>query len=354
MSILALVVLLATRLGAQGWESKMISSGPNRPRLPVSRPPWRDGLIALRTGSGEIPDSVRAALTEEGVLSTGGPTCLVVTRGDGAVIEAHANEAARRFLPILRPRLDRYRQRVESAADPKYFRWDDASLLVLSDVLLDNWQINGIERDWLGAERPARAGGRYYCALFEAGGEEGLEAFGIWGNQVRTAPRWRVGVYGRDRQRPGLHNQRAATMANALGIDTTAVADSLLLQAVIDRLVAARREGAVPTPAVRALATTLGVWREGRVALTVVTAGMDSVFDAIAADTRPYLARFLQQEDPGLAALQSSMGYSSVAPAEFRIWWYHFFYSALTRELIDDGRIAADGADRVTYLTPRG
>ena len=42
---------------------------------------------------------------------------------------------------------------------------EQASLLVLSNVMLDNWQINAVEDRFLRAERPLRNGKRYYLSL---------------------------------------------------------------------------------------------------------------------------------------------------------------------------------------------
>ena len=87
--------------------------------------------------------------------------------------------------------------------------------------------------------------------------------------------------------------------------------------------------------------------------LVPLDAGALSWFDALADRVRGDLVAFLQSEEPALAALQDSLGYASVAPAEFRIWWYHFFYSAVTDALVTEGWIPAGAARRVTYVMPR-
>jgi hypothetical protein len=69
----------------------------------------------------------------------------------------------------------------------------------LSNVLLDNWQIENVETEFLKAERPLRDGRRYYYAIFEKPASQRSEAFGIYGNGGGTMGKVRLGVYGKQR-----------------------------------------------------------------------------------------------------------------------------------------------------------
>ncbi len=61
--------------------------------------------------------------------------------------------------------------------------YSEMSFFLLSDVLLDNWQINNVENDFLNKERTLRHGKRYYIQFAEKDTTYNKEVFGIYGNQ---------------------------------------------------------------------------------------------------------------------------------------------------------------------------
>ena len=66
----------------------------------------------------------------------------------------------------------------------KTYSFHDLSFFYLSNILLDNGQINNVEREFLGKERPSRNGSNYYLAILEKEEESIVEPYGIYGNQV--------------------------------------------------------------------------------------------------------------------------------------------------------------------------
>jgi hypothetical protein len=82
----------------------------------------------------------------------------------------------------------------------KTHKFYDLSFFYLSNVLLDNGQINNVERNFLNKERPLRNGERYYLAIFEKEKDEIIEPYGIYGNQglIRNDSVY-IAVYGNKR-----------------------------------------------------------------------------------------------------------------------------------------------------------
>jgi hypothetical protein len=70
------------------------------------------------------------------------------------------------------------------------------SFFILSNVLLDNWQINNIESSYIKTERPLRHGKNYYYAFLE-GTDENTDPFGIYGNMRFD----RFSVYGNNQRK---------------------------------------------------------------------------------------------------------------------------------------------------------
>lgn len=167
---LALVTMDRSRFAlaapvATAWQPAMISSGDNRPAIDLEADRLHDILAALhrQTPLAQIADDLRLTqiqllgrinrLTDERVAQRGGsgftPAILVVGQVDAAAflgvssgIVAATAAAITRALPGIR---DRY------TALPGFTHVDfsAASLLILSNCLLDNWQIDTIEREFL-------------------------------------------------------------------------------------------------------------------------------------------------------------------------------------------------------------
>lgn len=63
----------------------------------------------------------------------------------------------------------------------KTIPFDSISFFLLSNVLLDNWQIENVERPYIKTERPFRHGKNYYYAFLESSNDS-TDPFGIYGN----------------------------------------------------------------------------------------------------------------------------------------------------------------------------
>jgi hypothetical protein len=59
----------------------------------------------------------------------------------------------------------------------------ELSFFYLSNVLLDNYQIRRVEKEFLKKDRPLRNGSHYYLAIVEKTPDQTTEPFGIYGNQ---------------------------------------------------------------------------------------------------------------------------------------------------------------------------
>ena len=76
---------------------------------------------------------------------------------------------------------------------------DTASLFIYSNVLLDNWQINNVEKLFLKKPRTERHGKNYYMSLHEKEINSPIESFGIYGNQAISKKDYVVCIYGNSR-----------------------------------------------------------------------------------------------------------------------------------------------------------
>ncbi len=373
---LTLLTLFTAAVGLSAqerrFEFKMISSGPNRPQISLGSSPFLEILVGLHAGTSPPLLAASLGLSEvalaakldslrnEGAVTKSGdslyPTCLVVTPPEGAALTALASQAAEEALSFMRPAVQDVRVRFREIAGLRDFEFDDASFFLISDVLLDNWQINEVERRWLGAERPERGRARYYCAIL-ARTRQDREAFGVYGNQVSGLGGGRyVGVYGNrrgvGRDLLSLSQARLAQLAAMPETTNRAV----LLSRVVDDLERWARHAPdfEPPPALFAGLSELGLIRQRRPLFAVLDTADQRRLGALAGTLTDSLVTHLGRWTPRLRdAWRASRWHAETTFEEFRIWWYHFFYTELTNQLAAEDAIDLPETGLFHYLMIR-
>lgn len=364
------VALAAPAAAQQQYQFTMISSGPNRPGIPLWNQHFRQILVGLHTGAPSLATSaglseaqLAAALDslrrEGAVVERDGrlhPTCMVVTAEEGASLSALAKRVARQAVPFMRAAVARLRGKYREIAGLRPLGFQDVSFFLASDVLLDNWQINAVERQWLHAERPLRGKSRYYCALL-ARTDADHEPFGIYGNQMAGLSDGRLlGVYG-NRRGSGhdLNSLSRSHLAELLGAPGT-VGRSVLLGRVLDNLQRWVTDSTAfqPPPTLVSGLAAMGMVRDGRPMFAVLDTADDRRLDGWAGSVTDSLVAHLERATPQLrAAWTAGRWHDETTFGEFRIWWYHFFYTALTDQLAADGSIRIPANGLFHYLVVR-
>jgi hypothetical protein len=190
MGTLCLIVALlcgtaeAEQAEATIFQTALISSGKNRPAISIRAENLAPilGLLHRRVPPAQIQSQLGLTDTElqrkldllvgEGLAKRGDdqsifPTCVVVTRDDAAMYFRPDKAMIREAADLLRKKLQRAKAEVRSIPSLSRVPFQSISFLIASNVFLDNWQINNVERLFLNAERPQRTGGRYYLMEFE-------------------------------------------------------------------------------------------------------------------------------------------------------------------------------------------
>jgi hypothetical protein len=182
--------------------------------------------------------------------------------------------------------------------------FDDISFLILSDVLLDNWQIMEMESAFLKQEnRPLRHGKHYYAALME-NGENGYEPFRIYGNQS------------------GRIND--STYLNIYGNNRISVNRMLSTKYYRDSVMSASLK---------------------------LTPELYKFFDDASAGFKPELISILEKNRSYSMKVFKDSGYSNqIRFEEFFIWWYHFIYTESTNILARKGIIKLPASGNFIYL----
>jgi len=351
------------------YDHKMISSGQNFPAVNMRREQRGDLVLLLREG---LPlSSIREhfgwsqahmqQLLDELVSAdlvrrseTGGyiPTLMVMSLGDVARHMPVPDVLVREAAQLIVRHLPEVRSRYSAVEGFLHVPFDAASLLVLSDVLLDNWQINGVERGFLNAKRPLRAGSRYYYSIQERTPSDTREAFGIYGNQYRHYGPFTVGVYGNRRVNNELNfidlgGEELESLFGTKPGDVGAFKEELL-----NHLVAAARDPDVSMPPrFKAGLAALG-WLEGElIRVPLLDTEGRAALSAMASLVTDDLLALLEHYRPEVTKAYEASPYArEITFEEYFMWWYHLFYTDVTDRLIFRGHIAMPAAGITTYL----
>lgn len=221
------------------------------------------------------------------------PTVFIVSDKQGNELFEYGKPLSIIIAQSIEEEIPRIKEKFKSAGLSDKYNFDSLSFLILSNVLLDNWQIMEMEKDYLKKNRPERHGKYYYGGIME-NTVYPKENFGIYGNQI-----WRINdstilsIYGNNRNN-----------ANSRLKSDPVYRDSVLRV----------------TPK--------------------ITPALYNFFDEIAEDYKPKLIRILVEQNEFAHMVYEKTGYSDeINFEEFFIWWYHFIYTDATNILAKNNKL---------------
>lgn len=221
------------------------------------------------------------------------PTIFIASERDGDSLYKYAAPISKDITNAIISKLPQIKEQFATtniAATDSFAEWN---FLILSNVLLDSWQINNVERDFLKRnERPARHG-KYYFQEIAEWNKQDREAFGIYGNQtIRTKDEKTFSIYG---------NNRGIKLSRELFDHKIAASDNIILE-------------------------------------------------NIASSFLPELLTILEKHRTYSEQVYKQLGYSEeISFDEFFIWWYHFIYTRSTDELSAKGVLTIPDSGNFYY-----
>ncbi len=289
------------------FEHKMISSGNNFPDFNVKKDSLDLFLVALSQDIDVKQFQDKAGWTDKKLNDNGTflesknwlikdevlrPTIFVATDAQGMSLFEYAMPIALEISGSIQENLSSLKKLYSTTEVSKMHSFNDFSFFILSNVLLDNWQINNVEREFLMTkERPERHRKHYYFAIME-NVTYPREGFGIYGNQYkRLNNSSTLSIYGNNR------NVAAQKLKE----------NKVFLDSIVKN---------VPK-----------------------LSQLDYIkMDSLAGYFKPKLLKILTKNSKYIKTVFEKTGYNkSISFNEFFIWWYHFIYTSATNMLSDSG-----------------
>jgi hypothetical protein len=287
------------------YKSYIVSKGDNRPDFDRKKDNIDRFLVSLHYNvpvedfvkkAGWTPEMLQTKiklLSVKGWLKSDSnklyPTVFIASGEDGKLLYKYAEPIAIAIARSIEISVPLIRERFNASGLSSNLGFEDLSFLILSDVLLDNWQIMKMESVFLKQEnRPERHGKFYYASVFETS-EQGYEPFRIYGNQSgRINDSTWLNIYGNNRI---VANQK---------LQNRQFCDSVMSHSLC------------------------------------LTPELSSFFETTASEYSPKLMKILEDYREYSNVVFKRLGYSDqIRFEEFFIWWYHFIYTEATNILAE-------------------
>jgi len=209
------------------------------------------------------------------------PTVFIATQKDGEKLFQSSIPIANEIIKQIQNDLPNIKQKFNQTEISKTQNFEKWSFLILSNVLLDSWQIDNVEKEYLNKEkRPERHGKNYYYSIME-NSEKNRETFGIYGNQYDEKDGKEISIYGNN------------------------------------------RIGITPNPVENKISSSDNI-----------------ILTKIANDFKPKLINILNKNNEYIHKVYKELGYQNkISFDEFFIWWYHFIYTKATDIMNEKGML---------------
>ena len=281
------------------YDKHFISSGNNFPQISLTENDRFKFLIGLHNGYSK--DEMKIILNwsdtllmeeielliDNGYLKQENqhvfPSISIIMQDEGKHIFKHVENIAEEIVISIievEPEINKIYSKMSISNSHLY---SEMSFFLLSDVLLDNWQINNVESDFLIKERTLRHGKRYYIQFAEKDTLYNKEVFGIYGNQYTCQDTICFITYGNNR----VNNAKTFEEMLTLEIPFLTNNDQLILR-------------------------------------------------EMAAFYKPKLIEILETNRPNFVKeYENSVYINEISFEEYFIWYYHFLYTSVTDKLAE-------------------
>ncbi len=276
-------------------EHKLISSGDNFPDFDYTKDSMDFFLLSLHKN---IPQddfmkktgfSIKKITQIENILKSKNwlhnynknvkPSVFIATKDDGKMLFQFAQPIVNKIVFSIESELPLIKKLFNQTKISQTTNFEKWSFFILSNVLLDNCQINNVENEFLKInQRPFRNGRNYYFSIL-VNAEKNKESFGIYGNQYIEYEGKTICVYG---------NNRTEIKIDSIENHISSSDNTILIK--------------------------------------------------ISENFKPKILNILNSNKAYIREVYSKTGYKKeISFDEFFIWWYHFIYTKATDVMNEKG-----------------
>ncbi|MFD3157284.1 hypothetical protein ACFIJ5_10550 [Haloimpatiens sp. FM7330] len=261
------------------------------------------------------------------------------------------NEIVYKVAKLIQDKFDKIKEETYKFQCLKQFNFNELSIFILSDVLLDSIQIDNVERIFLKTERTKRNGMNYYYSLQEKYNHIQKEALGIYGNMFRYYGDIAFGLYGNNRNGINFHTINKAHLEMHLGsLEFESVSD--IKQYLLEELIKCYYEKNYKLDKnIVNVFNSLSIMKGNRIDVPILSKNEFYRLNNIADIIKNGYINILEKSRKSIYYNYNNSTYSQeISFEEYFIWWYHLLYSKVTDLLIERSIIKKPITDNFSYV----
>lgn len=230
------------------------------------------------------------------------PSIFIASQKEGLQLYEFSNKISEEIASSIEQEIPKIKTEYLKTDISNKLDFKEMSFLILSDVLLDSWQIDNVETNFLKKkQRPLRNGKHYYYSIME-NQNTSQDVFGIYGNIIASNDTISYNIYG---------NRQTSVDFNKL--------EELIKNCDV-----------------------------------VINEKDYDIFSDIANQYFPKLLSILEKNQTYFEKVYTKMNYDKeITFDEFFIWWYHFIYTKTTNILSERELLTIPHNGNFEYLSTK-
>ncbi len=359
------------------YEAKMISSGKNYPSISLRKNNLDDISILLHhhvpiedirkyyNWSDSIFQTKLEMLLKEGLIKKDDkydylPTTMVITLQEGEILKEEAKIFTDSVSDMIIEILPEIKKEYTKLKGFKHIDFSRASLFILSDVMLDAWQINNVEKTFLKAERTSRNNMNYYLSFQEKRNNDKREAFNIYGNSSRMygsilsiviGKAMNFGIYGNERNGVNFNTLTKKQLQEWFGMKETESINPFKKKLLRELLKLSNNPDYKIRDTYKQGFNKIDMMEGDILTIPVFNLRDNKKLNKIAnLITDNLIELFERNRNILVKNYQNSSYYNEITFEEYFIWWYHIFYTEITENLISKKHIKRPSTGVFPYI----
>lgn len=349
------------------YESKMISKGNNFPKLNINEYNLKDICILLHNkikiseisryfgwSQKELSDRLELLLKEELIINKQNeyiPYLMVISLEEGKKLNEQLDKIAYNVVKLIEDKFDEIKKETYKFECFKQFKFNEISLFILSNVLLDSIQIDNVEKLFLKSERTSRNGMNYYYSLQEKYKHLEKESLGIYGNMFRYYGDIAFGLYGNERNGINFHTIDNICLETYFGSFNFKSVNHLKGYLLKELLKFFNEKDYELTENLISGFNRLGIMKGNKINIPVLNKDDFYKLNDIANIIKDDYIDVLEKNYKSIHYSYNNSVYSNeISFEEYFIWWYHLLYSRVTDLLIGGHIIDIPNTGNFSYI----
>ncbi|MBU5593373.1 hypothetical protein KQI89_16615 [Clostridium sp. MSJ-4] len=295
-------------------------------------------------------------LEEDGLISKAWdgsyvPSCMAISLEEAEELYEKSKDFVDETVELFIDNMEEIKEKTLNMRCYKDFRFEDLSLFILSDVLMNSFQIENIEKYFIKRHPPIRNEKRYYLALLEQRMGEEREAFGLYGNMGVSFEDFDICMYGSRDSTENILTLNDEQLKEYFGFEDINNIYDIKEELLRDLLKLYSDKDYSIKESIKSGFNRLNLMIGDKLNVPVMSREeYDNLFDIASITLKPYIEIFQNNKEVLMEYYRKSSYYGEISFEEYFIYWYHFYYSLTTDRLIEKGLIKNEKNQLFTYI----